>query len=417
MPEKISVRRVAGDLLTCLKSMLLAAAVGIVVGAAATAFSYTLRAVNTARAQHPWLLFLLPVAGVAIAFLYHITDTDSPRGTNLVIAAVRQEDVPPFKMAPLIFVSTAITHLCGGSAGREGAALQLGGALGAQMGRMLHLDSLHEAQIVMCGMAAAFSALFGTPVAAAVFALELASVGIMQYAALLPCIVSSATAALLAHALGAESETIALSPIDTTPVSLLQCAFLGLLCAGVGVIMCIVLHKSGHALTKLLPNPCVRAIVGGAVVIVLVYVFGTREYLGAGMDIVTRTVEEGWSHPAAFILKLLFTAVTLGAGFKGGEIVPTFFVGAAFGCTVGPLFGLDAHFAAAIGTMCLFCAVTNCPVASLLLAFELFGYGSPALFLVAIAISYTMSGYYSLYSSQLFSTEKLEPVLSPHKSH
>ncbi len=395
----------------------LALLTGALVGAAGTLFSFVLHWVNAARAAYPQLLWGLPAAGVLIVFLYHIGGADHSRGTNLVLEAVRGEAQPPAKMAPLIFVSTAITHLFGGSAGREGAALQLGGSIGSLLGHTLRLDETKMRGVVMCGMSAAFAALFGTPLTAAVFSLELAAVGVMRYGALVPCALSAVTASSIAAACGVEAEGFSLAACAVTPVNLLRMLVLGALCAGVGILLCIVLHAGGHLAARLVSNMYLRAALGGALIIGLTLLLGTRDYLGAGMDVIARAVEEGETSPGAFLFKMLFTSITLGCGFKGGEIVPTFFVGATFGCAVGGLLGLDPCFAAAVALICLFCAVTNCPMASLLLAFELFGFVSPALFLVAVSVSYMISGYYSLYSSQLFTEDKLNPVSSPHQGH
>jgi H+/Cl- antiporter ClcA len=389
---------------------LLALLTGVVVGLVGTAFSYVLHEVTQLRTTYPQLLFALPVAGLIIVALYQFSHGDVSRGTNLIIEAARNEADPPAAMAPRIFIATALTHLCGGSAGREGAALQLGGSIGGMISRGLRLDKMQGNVLVLCGMSAAFAALFGTPITAAVFSIELAAVGIMQYGALVPCAISATVASLVAARLGVEPESFILEPIALSPANLLRVLVLGVLCAAIGMLLCVVMHGGSHLATRLVPNPALRVVIGAAVIICATLLLGTRDYLGAGMDVITRAIEEGTARPEAFLLKLLFTSVTLGCGFKGGEIVPTFFIGATFGCVVGPLLGLDPRFAAALGLVCMFCAVTNCPITSLLLSFELFGFVSPVLFLIALAVSYMLSDYYSLYSTQLFVIDKLNPI-------
>ena len=189
-----------------------------------------------------------------------------------------------------------------------------------------------------------------------------------------------------------------------------------MLCAGIAVIFCWVNHKTPQIYAKYLPHPMVRAAVGGLIVIGLTLLVGTRDYNGAGMDVITRALA-GQAVPYAFLLKILFTAITLGAGFKGGEIVPVFFTGATFGCVVGGLLGLPAGFGAALGMTAIFCGVTNCPLSSILLAFELFGGEGLALYALCIAVSYMLSGYYGLYSEQKILYSKLRPEFIDKKAH
>ena len=187
-------------------------------------------------------------------------------------------------------------------------------------------------------------------------------------------------------------------------------AVLGIACAVMSIIFCEVMHKGEHLISKSLRNPYLRAVAGGAVIIALTYICGTTDYNGAGTAVIARAITEGEARPAAFALKLVFTAVTLGCGFRGGEVVPTFFIGATLGCVLGPLLGIPAGFAAAVGLVALFCGAVNCPVASIVLAVELFGSGGIVYFAVACAISYMLSGYTGLYSSQkiMYSTLRAE---------
>ena len=279
----------------------------------------------------------------------------------------------PLRTAPLIFAGTALTHLCGGSAGREGAALQLGGSLAAGLGRLLRLKEKDGRMVILCGMSAAFAAVFGTPLTAAIFALEVASVGVMHYAALVPCTVSALIGFLLAGQLGCEAEALTLQGVPAlSPASLARVAVLALLCAVLSVLFCRLLRLSGRWYARLIAQPVLRAAVGGAVVVMVTLLLGTRAYNGAGMDVVARALE-GESEPLAFLFKMLLTALTLGAGFRGGEIVPLFFIGSTFGCVAGDWLGLSPSFAAGIGLVALFCGATNCPITSLMLGIELFG--------------------------------------------
>lgn len=403
-----ALRRAGLHLLVFFKWLFVAVVVGSVVGLVCTLFYHALSAATALREQYSFLLYLLPFGGLLIVFLYRMSRTPEPRGTNLVIGAVRTGESIPLKMTPLIFAGTVFTHLFGGSAGREGAALQLGGSLGDFFGRLFRFSSTERNLVVMCGMSAGFSALFGTPVAAAVFAMELISIGVMYYAALVPCAVSSFVAILLAGHFGVKPERFSLAALPASDLpNLGRVLLLAALCAGVSILFCLLLHQTERGLRRLFQNSYLRIFAGGCAVVLLTLLLGTRDYLGAGLPLIERAVE-GEVRPEAFLLKMGFTALTLAAGYKGGEIVPTFFIGATFGCFVGPFLGLDPGFSAAIGMVSLFCGVTNCPLTALLLAVELFGFSSPLLFLTAIAVSYMLSGYYSLYSAQRILYSKTE---------
>ena len=404
--EAAGMRRAAYYSSNFVKWSLLATFVGLFVGGISTLFGHLLLFVNSYRYAHERVVWLLPLAGLAIVFLYRISDSANPRGTNLVIEAARSEEKLPARMAPLIFVSTILTHLCGGSAGREGAALQLGGSLGQLLGDKLRIEEENRNIMVMCGMSAGFSALFGTPIAAAIFPLGLASIGMIYYTALVPCTISSLVSYWVALYFGLSPERFHLAAFETTPILALRVVLLAVLCAVVSILMCAVLHQTGKLFQSIFPNQYLRIVVGGSLVCLAAALFG-RDYLGAGMHIIERAIE-GEATPAAFLLKLLFTAVTLGAGYKGGEIVPTLFVGATFGCTAGGLLGIPSSLAAALAMIAVFCGVTNCPLVSLLLAFELFDFTCPELFLLAAAVSYMLSGYRSLYSAQKILHPKTE---------
>lgn len=381
------------------KWLVIALAVGLIVGAIGSAFALALSHVQRFRLAHSEIVYLLPIGGLMIVGLYHMGNVKESRGTNMVIQSVRTTENVPLKMAPLIFISTVLTHLFGGSAGREGAALQLGGSLGHQLGRWLKLNEKDIHIITMCGMSAAFSALFGTVITAAIFPLEVISVGIMYYAALVPCALAALVAASVAAYLGVGAEQFALAGIPALQVmGAIKVIVLAVLCALAARLFCLLLHWSGKQFAQRWPNQYVRVVIGGIIIIGLSLCLGNR-YLGAGMDVIERAMN-GEVIPAAFLWKMLFTAITLGCGFKGGEIVPAFFVGATLGAWIGSLIGIPSAFAAALGLVCVFCGVTNCPLTSLLLSFELFGFVGIGYFLLADVVAYMLSGYESLYHEQ-----------------
>ena len=373
---------------------------GCVVGLAGASFSLLLELVTDLRLAHPGLLLLLPVGAVSIVALYRVIMREKDPGTNLVLSAIHSGDEIPLRMAPSIFIATLITHLCGGSAGREGAALQLGGSIGHALSRLFRFTEKDRHIMIMCGMSAAFSSLFGTPMAAAVFSLEVVSVGIMHYAALLPCVISSLIARAIAEALSMGAPFYEIRDLPAfTLASALQISLVAILCGLVSILFCVLLHQSQHFAQRFFPNPYLRALAGGTLLLVLTFLSGSQTYNGTGTSMIAQCME-GTVPGEDFLLKMIFTSLTLAAGYKGGEIVPTFFIGASFGCLMGNLLGISPSLCAAIGMGALFCGVTNAPIASLLICLEMFGMEAMPFLLLSVTISYAVSGYYGLYNSQ-----------------
>ena len=393
-----------------LKWVIYASCIGVLVGLVAVAFHHGIDWATELRLHHPAVIWLLPLGGVFIVMIYRVFGMEKDRGTNLVLVAVRDAHRLKLRTAPLIFAGTIVTHLVGGSAGREGAALQLGGSLAAYVGRLIRLDEKDSRMMVMCGMSAAFSALFGTPLTAAVFAMEVVSVGIMYYAAIVPCIVAALTGFLTARLCGMHASVgYVIGHVELlTWDAMIRVGILGVLCAVVAIVFCSSMHAAAHLYQKYIPNAEVRALVGGTLVLALTLLVGGQTYNGAG-DPVIRQLLAGDTIHGAFLLKILFTALTLGAGFRGGEIVPVLFTGCAFGTSVGSLLGLPHGFAGALSMAAVFCGATNCPMTSLFLAYELFGGESMGLYAVCIGISYMLSGYYGLYSEQKIVYSKFRP--------
>ena len=386
--------------ITSIKWVIFSMLVGLIVGLCGTAFYKGLYIVTQTRIEHPWLIFLLPFAGLLIVGLYHALKNLNDGGTNLVISAIHSGDELPLRMAPLIFISTLITHLFGGSAGREGAALQMGGSIGNSLGKLFRFDEKDKHIMIMCGMSAAFSSLFGTPMAAAIFSMEMISVGVMHYSALVPCVISSLVANGVASKFDVKNEFFLIDEIPKfNIITAIQISILAALCALLSIVFCILLHKTQNLYKKVFKNQYLRVFAGGCFVLAVTLMVGSQTYNGTGMNIIDNCIS-GTVRPEAFILKMLFTALTLGAGYKGGEIVPSFCTGAAFGCLYGNLFGFSPTLCTAVGMTSVFCGVTNCPITSLLISFELFGYDGMPYFLLSIAFSYMFSGYFGLYHSQ-----------------
>ena len=396
---------------------LISCAVGSLGGVVGGVFGHGIRLAALCFRNYGWLLYLLPVSGVLIVWLYQTFHQAKNQGTNMILAAVSSDQQIALSTGPLIFVSTVLTHLTGGSAGREGAALQMGGSMGTWVGKMLKLDEKDTKVAVMCGMSACFGALFGTPLAAGIFSLEVISIGIMYYAALVPCLFASFVGAGVSGLLGLSGEHFEILEIPKFgpgPAALIVC--LGILCAVVSIFFCLILHGAEHLCKKHLHNPYARILAGGAILICLTVLVGTRDYNGSSMGLIEEAMEGHVRYEALF-LKILFTAVTLGAGYKGGEIVPTLCVGAVLGCIFGTLFGFSPSLCAACGMAALFVGVTNCPISSMLIAFEMCGFEAMPYFALAIAVSFTLSGYYGLYGTQKFVYSKIKTEFINRKAN
>ncbi len=389
--------------------LIFGAITGVICGLVGAAFHICIDWATATRYANDWLLFLLPFSGFIIVGTYHLLGMDHDPGTNLVLASIQAKGHIPVRMAPLIFFGSVVTHLFGGSSGREGAALQIGGSLGEALGRLFGLKDTDINIIVICGMSAVFAALFGTPIAAVVFSMEVITIGIIHYSAFVPSIVSAAVAYGIAQKLQISD---AVYPTMVAPelsvLIFLKVIVLAIACGLVSILFCVAMHQSMRLYRKYIPNDYIRIFVGGCLVVILTLLAGTRDYNGHGAHMIMQALT-GTSPTFAFLLKILFTALTLGAGFKGGEIVPSLFVGATLGNVVGSLLGLDPALGAAIGMIALFCGVVNCPLAAVFFSVELFGSECVLLFCVACAVSYVFSGYYGLYTSQKIMYDKLHP--------
>jgi len=373
--------------------------IGILAGSVGAIFNLSLRAITTFRIAHPAIFLGIPLGGLAIIFLSKVSK-DAAQGTNLVIEAIHTNDHLTLRMTPIYFLYTIITHLFVGSCGKEGTSLQIGGSIGNKIGSVFKVNKKNKSIATMCGMSAAFAALLGTPVAATIFSMEIASVGIMYYAALLPCSISAFIGFGISKMLHAEFDTytvMSIPPIDS--IVIIEIIILGVLCAIVSITFCGVIYKSRFLFGKYFRSKYVAIFVGGAIAVALTLLLQTQDYIGAGFNVIESALQ-GQANLGSIILKLLMTAIIIGAGYKGGEIVPALFIGAALGCCFGNFFGISPSLCAALGMMGLFCGITNCPLASFILSLELFGYVGAPYFLLIVGVSYMLSGYSSLYKSQ-----------------
>lgn len=396
--------RIKTALITLVKWSVLAIIVGGVVGLVASLFCMAIGWATTTRTDNLWLVLLLPLAGLLIVWIARRSHDQS--NIDTVMGALNSGKKIPWVLAPVIMVSTFISHLFGASVGREGAALQLGGSMGESLSRILRLSARDKKILIESGMAAAFSALFGTPIAAAIFPIAFTRVGNFHFAALLPCLVSSVVANRISLLMGNHAEAFAVADLtDFSALTVLQILPLAILAGLVSVLFCKLLYQSGKMMQKWFKNPYVRIFMGGLVIVAMSVIAWTPNYLGGGVDVI-ESAFAGEVSPVAWLLKIAFTCVAVAAGFKGGEIVPSFFIGATFGAVLAPMIGLPVDICAACGLIAVFCGVTNSPITSIVMAVELFGTSGLVLYAVTVAVSYVVSGYYGIYKQQSFQSSK-----------
>ena len=395
---------------TFLKWAVLGLLIGGIGGLLGAGFHHALHFVTHLRGEYSWLIFLLPLGGLLSVGIYRLFGLRNNRGTNEIIDAILDNRPVSPMVAPVIFLASSITHLFGGSAGREGAALQLGGSVASFLGKVLKLQEKDRTVLVMSGMSAVFAGLFGTPLTATIFCMEFESVGTLLTPALLPCYLAAFVASRVSGMMGVHAETFLLevaAPLNFSNVG--GFAVLAVLVSVLGIGMCKFFHGAEHLAAHKLPNPFARIAVGGVIILVFTLIVGDHRFNGAGMDMALEAVA-GHADWYSFAVKMLFTAVTLAAGFKGGEIVPTFCIGATFGCVIGGLLGLDPGLAAAMGLVGLFCCATNSPLASIVLSMEMFGGANLYLFALTCVICFVLSGHSGLYASQIIQFAKAENV-------
>ena len=398
------------------KWTILAVLMGIIGGVLGAVFHHALHFVTHLRLEHTWLVLLLPIGGLLSVAWYRLLKLTKNRGTNEIIDAVLGgEELKP-QIAPGIFGAAVLTHLFGGSAGREGAALQLGGSAASLLSRLFGLKRQSRRVLIMAGMSSVFAGLFGTPLTAALFCMEFESVGTIFSPALLPCYIAAFTASSVSALLGVHAEGLLLESAAVFGIgNLWAYLLLAVAISLLGTLMVRVFHTAEHLAAHHVKNPWIRIFAGGVLIAVMTYLAGDHRFNGAGMDMALAAVA-GQADWYSFLVKMLFTAVTLAAGFKGGEIVPTFCIGATFGCVFGGLLGLDAGICGALGLIGLFCCATNSPLASIVLSIEMFGGANLHLFALVCVICFVLSGNTGLYSSQMNLFDKASEMIPPRES-
>ncbi|MDX1680160.1 MAG: voltage-gated chloride channel family protein [Akkermansiaceae bacterium] len=388
------------------------------VGSASALFLWSLDTLTRVRFENPWLLYLLPVAGIAIVWMYRRIGGRSDAGNKLIIDEIHQPGGGvPRRMAPLVLIGTLATHLFGGSAGREGTAVQMGGSMAAAVGRALRVKAASMRLLLMAGVAAGFGSVFGTPIAGAIFAIEVLIIGRLQYDALIPCFIASLVAHWSCMAWGIHHTAYPAIDMDLAampdPLLLGKVALAAALLGLVGTLFAWSCHQLSAAFKRWIRIPLLRPAVGGVLVILLFWIVGTPDYLGLGTlagregaITLPAMFSSGEIPGTAWLWKLAFTVVTLSAGFKGGEVTPLFFIGAALGNALAFLMGAPVEVFAAIGLVAIFAAATNTPIASTLLGMELFGTGLGIYLGTACIIAYFCSGHQGIYASQRLEVPK-----------
>lgn len=388
----------------------LALVIGVGSGIASGLFLELLRVATETRETHPWLLFCLPVAGMLIAWLYAGYGKSAAGGNNLILDHIHhpQEAGVPLRMFPLILATTVITHLFGGSAGREGTAVQMGGAIAGDLARRLRLDRTEVRLALMCGISGGFSSVFGTPLAGTIFGMEMLAIGGIHYEALIPCLVAAFAGNETVHLLGVAHSHYAVTTAipDLSVEMVVKVALIGIGCGLVSAAFSELTVLIEHESRRYIPRGVIRTATGGVAVIALTLVLGTHAYNGLSLPLI-QDAFAGHVPTFAFVFKLVLTAVTLGMGFKGGEVTPLFAIGATFGATLASPFHLAPDFVAALGFIAVFAAAANTPIACVFMGAELFGGAGIAYFAIATFVAYTISGHRGIYHSQRILVPKL----------
>ncbi|GGK69024.1 chloride channel protein [Rufibacter glacialis] len=391
-----------------LRWLVLALVVGVLAGSASALFLWLLDWATAFRETHLWIIAFLPVAGFLIGWLYHRWGKEAEAGNNAVLRAIQQPAATqvPLIMAPLVLVATILTHLVGGSAGREGTAAQMGGALADQVARLFRLRPRYRQLLLICGLSAGFSSVFGTPLAGAIFGVEVFLLGHLRYQALLPSLLAALIAHVVTTAWGIEHTLFPVVEGPTLTGWTLGATLLAGICFGLAArLFSWATQAVSHTFKTTIAYPPLRPVVGGVLLVLVVWGLGTTKYIGLGIPTIEQAFVSGLP-PYDFLLKLALTALTLGCGFKGGEVTPLFFIGATLGNALFPWFPLPLEVFVALGFVAVFAGASNTPLACSLMAMELFGAGIGVYAALACGVAYLFSGHSGIYGAQVVATSK-----------
>lgn len=396
----------AGQLL---RWVVLGSLVGVLGGVSSAVFLTALAWATETFDEHAWLLYLLPAGGLAIGLAYHYGGGRSVEGNNVIIEEIHEPRAwVPRRMAPMVLIGTVLTHLLGGSAGREGTAIQMSGSLTDAVSRLLRLDAHDRRIMLIAAIAGGFGAVFGVPLAGAVFALEVQLIGRVRYEALLPCLAASVVGDLVVAGLGVEhTPTPGLGHVALSGPLLVKVALAGLAFGLASVAFSRLTHACKSAFGRAVRWAPARPLVGGLLVVALTGLVGSRSYNGLSLGLIEVSLVGGQVPTWAFALKILFTAVTLGSGFVGGEVTPLFVIGATLGATLAGVLDLPVPLLAALGFVAVFAGAANTPLACTIMGVELFGAGAVPYFATACVISYVFSSHRGIYTAQRIDTPKV----------
>lgn len=396
----------------------LGALVGLVSGAASAAFLLLLEGATHLRESHMAIVYALPVVGIALGLVYERWGTSFKGGSDLIIDTIHEHRIQlPLRMAPMVLVGTVLTHLFGGSAGREGTAVQMGASLADDIAHRLYLTKRTRRIVLIAGIAGGFGSVFGTPVAGALFGLEVLVIGRLEIRALVPALVASFVGDFVTRRLGvAHTPYPRLAHVPITLTLLLELALIGAAMALAAVAFVELTHHLKAFLQKRIPRLPVRMFLGGCAVVLMWRLVGGGDYLGLGVETIVRAFHDPSLPWFAFAAKLLFTAVTLSAGFLGGEVTPLFFVGATLGAVLARLFGLPIELGAGVGIAAVFGAAANAPLALSIMAVELLGWNVMPHVFVVTAIAFLLAGHRGIYAAQRLVRTKYGARVHPPKT-
>lgn len=394
-------------LLAIIEWLLLSLVIAVCVGSACAFFLISLEKATEYRNAHEWIIYLLPIAGILLGYVFYKWGKDIGPGNNLVISNIHKpKKIIPFRLAPFILGGTVFTHLFGGSAGREGTAIQMAAAISDQLSRVFKLSKYNRRVVLISGMSAGFGAVFGTPLAGAIFGLEVYHMGKIKYNAIFPAFASSFMADYVTRLYGVPHSHYIMGLVPDINLQGLLITILAGICFGLASLGFIKLTKSYSKLSsQYIKKEYFRPFVGGLVILAIAGLLGTTKYLGLGLPTISESflVQQA---PYVFFFKLLLTAITLGAGFKGGEVTPLFFIGAALGSALSIFLPLPVGLLAGMGFVAVFAGASNTPLASSIMAIELFGIACSPYVAIACIVAYLISGHHGIYSSQVIGDAK-----------
>jgi H+/Cl- antiporter ClcA len=396
------------SLLFLLKWSFICLLIGAFTGSVSAVFLWTLEWATNYRDANVWIIALLPISGLIIGLSYHYYGESVVKGNNLLLEEYHSpKKIIPFKMVPLVFLGTILTHLFGGSAGREGTAVQIGGAIADQFTKIFKLSNLDRKIILVAGISAGFSSVFGTPLAGAIFALEVMVIGRIKFDAIIPSFLAAIFANYFCDVWQISHHThYTISSVsELTPTTILWALLAGIIFGLVSMLFSKSTHFWGDLFKKYIKYPPLRPVIGGAIIAIIVYLMGTTKYIGLGVPTIVNAFNIDLNS-YDFFLKLLFTSFTLGAGFKGGEVTPLFFIGATLGNVLVWFIPLPMGLLAGMGFVAVFAGATNTPIACTIMGIELFGIESGVFIALACTTSYLFSGHSGIYSSQIIGSPK-----------